>query len=511
MFTRSIRWRLQLWQAFLLVCVLTGFGVTAYQLQRRNQLDQLDDELERRVAALTADVRGLPPVGQPPGHPPFAPGEPPGRGGPGADATRGLPPAGRRFPPPPREAGEPRDFRDGFMEFLEAREVRFSPATLSLFSETGTNDYYFVVWSPGGKILKRSTNAPTDLARPARPGGPTAVRARMRDLRREAFQFTELGDCVLAGRSILADLQTGRRFAVWLVGAGSVVLGLGLGGGWWLAGRTLRPLEHISAAAGRISAGNLSERINVADTDSELGRLAAVLNSTFARLEAAFAQQKQFTADASHELRTPIAVLISDTQTTLARDRSAAEYRETVAACLDTAQQMKRLTQSLLELARYDAGQETLERCRFDLAEQTRACVELVRPLARPRKLQIQSDLAPVEALGDPDRLSRVLLNLLTNAIDHNREGGEVRVSTRAEPGAAVVIVADTGHGIAAEDLPHVFARFYRADKARARAEGHSGLGLAICKAIVDAHGGSIDLASQPGAGTAVTIRLPRP
>ena len=282
------------------------------------------------------------------------------------------------------------------------------------------------------------------------------------------------------------------------------------GGGWWVATRAIRPVEDISAAASRISAGSLSERINVADTDSELGRLAGVLNSTFARLEAAFAQQKQFTADASHELRTPIAVLISEAQTALARERSAAEYRETVEGCLDTAQQMRRLTHSLLELARYDAGQEPLERGPFDLAERARACVELIGPLARERGIQIHADLLPAETLGDVDRLGQVIINLLTNAIYYNRPNGEVRVGARLENGAAVLTVADTGQGIAPEDLPHIFERFYRGDKSRARAEGRSGLGLAIGKAIVTAHGGSLEVSSQLRVGTTFTVKLPR-
>jgi len=513
MFTKSIRWRLQMWQAFLLVCILSGFGVTAYQLHRTNRLSQIDEELERRVAALSGDVRGLPPFGQPPGRPPFEPGRMTDGNTPNLGRPSGPPPVdgGPGFPPPWRGGPEPKGFRGGLEGFLESREIRLSPRTLCLFIEGDTNDFYYAIWSRGGTLLRHSTNAPADLSRPGRPDAPTAVRARMRDSSREAFQFTELGECVLAGRSIRSDREATRRFAGWLVAAGGAVLAFGLGGGWLLASRALRPLEDISAAASRISAGNLSERISLADTDSELGRLAGVLNSTFARLEAAFAQQKQFSADASHELRTPIAVLISEAQTTLARERSAVEYRETVGVCLDTAQQMRRLTQSLLELARYDAGQEPINRCRFDLAEQTRACLELVRPLARERGIQIHADLAPVEVLGDADRLSRVITNLLTNAIDYNQDQGEVRVTTRAEPGAAVVTIADTGRGISDDDLPHVCERFYRADKARARADGHSGLGLAICKAIVEAHGGTIEISSQSGTGTIVTVKLPLP
>ena len=170
-----------------------------------------------------------------------------------------------------------------------------------------------------------------------------------------------------------------RRFTWWLSLAGGSILLAGLVGSWWLAGRAIRPIADISAAASRISAGNLSERINAAETENEFGRLTAVLNSTFARLEAAFNQQKDFVSDASHELRTPLAVLISEAQTTLARERSAAEYRETVETCLQAAQQMRRLADSLLELARLDSGEDRLKREGFDLSAVARECVELVR------------------------------------------------------------------------------------------------------------------------------------
>jgi anti-sigma regulatory factor (Ser/Thr protein kinase) len=130
-------------------------------------------------------------------------------------------------------------------------------------------------------------------------------------------------------------------------------------------------------------------------------------------------------------------------------------------------------------------------------------------PLAEERRIKIQCDLGPAKTFGDADRLGQLITNLLTNAIYYNKPSGEIRVSTRSENGGAVLAVADSGEGIAVEDLPHVFERFYRADKSRSRAEGRSGLGLAICKAIVDSHGGSIDVTSRPGAGTTFTVRLP--
>ena len=389
------------------------------------------------------------------------------------------------------------------------RATRFSPELLSLFDETQTNGFYFAAWTRDGSLLKRSTNAPPDLTLPERPGRDARTHTRMRDSFREAYYFTGLGDCVLAGRSITADLDAMRRFAWWLLAAGGAVLALGLGGGWRLTTRAIRPIEEISAAASRISAGNLSERIRGPGANNELGRLAGVLNSTFGRLEAAFSQQKRFTADASHELRTPLAILISETQTALARKRTAEEYRETVEACLDTAQQMRRLTESLLELARLDAGQEHIQSGSQDLAQIARECVERIRPLAAESRIAIHCDLAPAKVTGNADQLAQVVTNLLANAIQYNKPNGEIRVSSRAENKTALLVVADTGQGIAAEDLPHIFERFYRADKSRSRAQGRSGLGLAICKAIVDAASGNIEVTSQVGVGATFTVRLP--
>ena len=270
-------------------------------------------------------------------------------------------------------------------------------------------------------------------------------------------------------------------------------------------------MQKISAAASRISAGNLAERIDVAETDNELGQLATTLNSTFSRLESAFTQQKQFTADASHELRTPLAGMISEAQTTLARPRTEGEYRETVEACLTTAQQMRRLTESLLELARYDSGQENIHRTPFDLADLTRDAAGLLEPLAAERNVRIETELAAAPTAGDADRIRQVIINLISNAIYYNKPEGRVRVSSRHTTGEAIVVVEDNGMGIAAEDLPNIFKRFYRADKARSRASGNSGLGLAICKAIVDAHGGQLTVTSKPGEGTTFTLTLPAP
>jgi heavy metal sensor kinase len=294
-----------------------------------------------------------------------------------------------------------------------------------------------------------------------------------------------------------------------LTGVGGIILLFGLAGGWWLASRAIRPIEDISATAVKISAGDLSQRINIADTESELGRLANILNSTFARLDAAFAQQKHFTSDAAHELRTPVSVMLTQTQMTLNRERGAHEYRDTVESCQRAAQRMRRLIESLLELARLDAGQERMKRMQFDLSATARDCLELIRPIADERGVKIFSDLPPLDCTGDSERLGQVITNLLTNAIQYNKPDGEVRIAVQSQGDMALLVVSDTGAGIPAEDLPHVFERFYRADKSRSGPGGHAGLGLAISKAIVAAHGGTIEAASEAGKGANFFVRLP--
>ncbi|MBL9127932.1 MAG: HAMP domain-containing protein [Verrucomicrobiales bacterium] len=517
-FMQSLRVRLLAWLAFLLACVLTGFGVTAYQLHRINLFDTIDEDLESRLAVLNRELRSR--MGGP-GHlrapPPIewlfdgAPDRPPEVP---KDRSRDRSPDAAFEPAPLRPGdrrgskmfGPMRGFPDGR---FENREINLSSITSALFDEAGTNGFYFSIWSRSGTPMKCSTNAPAALPIPDFVGASGLVQSRTRERTREVYQFNGIGECVLVGRSIDNDLSALRLFGGWLVLAGTGVLALGLGGGWLLTTRAIRPVHAIGSAARRIAAGDLSERIRDVDSESELGRLAGVLNSTFARLESAFAQQKQFTADASHELRTPISVIIAEAQTTLARERSAAEYKETVETCLEAAQQMRRLTQSLLELARFDAGQERLERSAFDLAERLRACVEWVEPLAKPRGITLHADLPAITVQGDPDRLCQVFTNLLTNAIHYNRDHGRVVVTARAEPHAAVVSVTDTGPGIAPDDLPHLFERFYRGDKSRSTVAGRTGLGLAIAKAIVDAHGGRLEASGNPGSGSTFTVHIP--
>src|SRR5262245_27396681 len=291
---RTIRGRLALWLAFLLVVVLSGFGVAVYELQRVSLVGRIDDELGRRAAAISAALRSPPPPGFRGPGPGFGgprPGPPPHHHDLESRGPDGDPPHPPQSPgpfPPPPHRGErrgppgPRDFR-------------LSPELLSLFDETRPHPFYFTVWSRDGAPFKRSAHAPLDVPLPERRDRTdTRTHTRTRSGYREAFHYTELSDCVLAGVSLAEEKEALRTFTWWLLAAGGIVLAFGLGGGWWLTTRAIRPIEDISAAASRIAAGDLSERIEVADTHSELGRLARVLNSTFARLDSAFARERQF-------------------------------------------------------------------------------------------------------------------------------------------------------------------------------------------------------------------------
>lgn len=493
----SIRWRLQAWHGFLLALILAGFGTTAHQLHRNYRLRFIDGELRFRTTALSGEVRRQ-----------MSPS--------GWDRHAARPPVGdSRLSRRHGERGS--NDADGAAAWTSSpvpgqrTNLVLPSRALQLFQPSETRNFHFAIWSPSGELMARSSNAAPDLVKPEAVPSGRSVQYRIREEYREAFAFTSLGHCILSGHPIEAELEAIRGFGWLLLAAGLAVLGLGLGGGWLIASDTLRPIHHITEAARRISAGHLAERMALPGAGNELRELATVLNSTFARLDAAFAQQRQFTADASHELRTPIAVLLTEVQSTLARARSAEEYRGALQSCLETALQMKQLTDSLLQLARYDSGQETLERQEVALDERVRHCVERLTPLTRSRRIGVVLELVPCVVQGDPGCIDQVMTNLLANAIQYNREGGTITVAMSANlsPPGATLTIADTGCGIPAEDCDLIFKRFYRADKARHRRGGHSGLGLAISKAIVDAHHGTIHVESTPGHGSTFTVWLP--
>ena len=281
-------------------------------------------------------------------------------------------------------------------------------------------------------------------------------------------------------------------------------------GGIFLAGRALRPIDRITSTAREIGAGNLAGRLGLAPRDDEVGRLAATFDGMLDRLERAFTQQRQFAADASHELRTPLTIIKGDLDVLLRRRRSPDDYEEVARGVDDEVTRLSLLVEDLLTLARADSGQAELARefVYFDAL-----VIEVaagMRRLAEAKGLTLETRLErDVAIIGDPARLRQLVLNLLGNAVKYTAAGGHITVTLGGSTGWAILEVVDTGIGIAPEDLPHVFDRFFRADKARARAEGGTGLGLAIARWCAEAHGGRIEVDSHPGKGSVFRVRLP--
>ena len=287
------------------------------------------------------------------------------------------------------------------------------------------------------------------------------------------------------------------------------MLVLGLTIGWWIATRAIRPIGVITSTAKRIARGELSERIPIREKNSELGRLSAVLNETFAQLDESFARQKRFTADAAHELRTPVAIILAKAQKVLTRERDAATYQQTLEDCVSAARRLGQLTESLLKLAEWDAGEALFKLEDCDLADIARETVALLQPLAEERSITFTYEISPAQCRADPGCIAQVVLNLLTNALNHTPPKGCITLRTCVESGDAIFSITDTGAGIAAEHLPRIFDRFYRTDDSRSRHTGGAGLGLAICKAIADAHHAKLEVSSIVGSGSTFTLRIP--
>ncbi|WP_437194461.1 sensor histidine kinase [Planctomicrobium sp. SH527] len=449
---RSIRVRLLGLIGLLLLITLSGFGYVAWHRESAARIAAVDRDLQERLNLLISAYR-------------------PGRG----------------------------------QRLEEVSEPRFSTRARDLFANEGSEAFYYWVWLSDGRVQGHAEHAP-QVEFPVRT--PEAKTLRMRGTFRELVHFTPTGRCFLVGRSIHLDRAAMHTDATSLMTFGLGILLVGLALAWWIASRMTRPLVEVSQTARKIAAGDLSQRIHVGNADDELSDVANVLNETFSRLESAFARQVQFTADASHELRTPVALILAHAQGVLLHEQSPAEYREALADCVQAAQRMKTLIESLLDLARFDAAAEPIDRQPCDLANLVRDCTKLLRPLIQAKHLHIDLDLQPASSHADPARLTQVIINLLTNAIHFTPAEGTITIQTRQD-GTARFSVGDSGPGIAPEQLPHIFERFHRADVSRARATGGTGLGLSICKSIVEAHGGEITVESKFTKGTTFTVLLP--
>jgi signal transduction histidine kinase len=282
-------------------------------------------------------------------------------------------------------------------------------------------------------------------------------------------------------------------------------------GGYLLVGLGLAPLRRVTEAVSRITPRNF--RLPLESNDplpNELAPIRDRLQATLDELRKAFEREKQAAADISHELRTPVASMLTTVEVALRKPRSAEEYRHTLEDCRGVARQMRHLVERLLALARLDAGSDKLSPRPVNVGELVRECVALVKPLAGERGLELRVDCPkPVVWNTDPDKLREVLVNLLHNAVQYNRPDGSIDVSAQAGDGWLDVQVHDTGIGITKEAFDHIFDRFFRADPSRHASELHAGLGLSIVKGYVGLLGGTITVESRLGQGSTFRVRLP--
>ena len=296
--------------------------------------------------------------------------------------------------------------------------------------------------------------------------------------------------------------------------AGAAVLLLAPLGGFWLAGRATHPLEGIIHTAARLRPSHMDERLPIRRTGDQLDQLSITINHFLDQIADFLDRNREFVANAAHELRSPLAAIQSSVDVALNAPRSPQEYQELLCEIVDECSRLGVLVNQLLLLAENDADQprSTHEELRLD--QIVANSLEMFRGAAEERSLELSADVSePIAVVGDAARLRQVVNNLIDNSLKFTPEGGHISVALRRDAAheQAVLLVSDSGIGISAEDLPHVFERFYRGDKSRHRGAEicGNGLGLSICQSIVAAHGGAVDVQSTPGVGTTFEVRLP--
>ncbi len=478
----SIRARLTLWYTGILAMTLILLGGASYGLLMRGLWQDVDATLEG-VAKAVVQAANRPPAELIP-----------------PDLDEVL-----------RRLFGPR-FTDRFYQFLDP-DGRLDPRWPRFGGEPPLHV------SP--KALKNAAEGYATFE--TRPGNE---RSPVRVLTFPVMQRGRMVNVLQVGMS-LEGLSMARQHFLWTLAA-LVPLALALAGtgGWLLARRALRPVDQMTTTARRIEAEHLGKRLDGAEVDDELGRLARTLNEMLARLEAAFAQVRRFSADASHELRTPLTVIKGEIEVALRSPRDSAEYQRVLASALEVVESMTRLVDDLLLLSRVDAGALRWEAEPVELDRLVEEAAKEGEILGRGKQVQMKIlGLEPLIVRGDGQRLKQLLRNLVDNGVKYTPPGGQVTLALRQGPAVsppladrsptphegawAEIIVRDTGIGIPPEALPRIFDRFYRVDPARSREIGGAGLGLCIAQTIAEAHGGRIDVESTPGAGSTFTIVLP--
>jgi len=317
------------------------------------------------------------------------------------------------------------------------------------------------------------------------------------------------GTTLVVGRELDEVQHAVRGLILLLLASTPIALALGGGGGWLLARAALRPVDVMTKMAAAVDPHRDHEPIPVPDPDDELSRLARTLNDMLGRLHDALEQERRFSADASHELRTPLGIMGAELDVALRSKSTPDAARPTLSSLREEVATLTRVVENLFLLARMDQQQAAVvDRQYADLLELTTRVAARFATKASDRGVELTVEGVAAAARVDTDLMSLVLSNLVDNALEYTGRGGSVRMTVGQNGSAATVSVADTGIGIAPEQLAHIFDRFYRADRARSRKTGGAGLGLAIVQRLVEAHDGSIEVSSRPGQGSTFVVHI---
>ncbi len=403
-----------------------------------------------------------------------------------------------------------------YMEELE-EERSVTKANQVVLAELVFPNRYVEVLDPAGKVIAWSSNVnngvlniPESSQVEARARGLSfAVVNNVRVAVVPLSPTREVGFAVVAEPLSVIDEGLRRLRRAFLAGV-PLILFVASAGGYFLARKSLSPIDLMNRQTQHITAVNLSSRLDVVNPRDELGRLGTTINELLERLESSFKEQQRFVADASHELRTPLAILRGETDVALEQPRSSDDYRQSLIFIKDEAERLSRIVEDLFILARQPVDLPAIVKERVDMNDTVKDCVRAARVLAAQKNLELKLiEAQPLILTGDEHLLKRMVLNLLDNAVKYTPEGGKIFVELAGQNSHAQIVVRDTGIGITEKDQLHIFDRFYRVDKARSRALGGAGLGLSIAQWIVEAHGGTITVASHPGKGSAFTVNLP--
>ena len=381
------------------------------------------------------------------------------------------------------------------------------------FGKAPRDRAYWCVWDRSGTRIGGGGELPeTTTPNQKQPprDGPRPFASRSTGPRLEMLLSTDEGGQLLVGRPLAKEFDALRRLLARLAGIGLAGIIAASGVAWWMTRRIVGPIVDLATKAQTITHQHLEERLALPQPTSEMTQLAISFNSMLANLQCAFMRQQQFTSDAAHELRTPVSIILSQSEFSLLRQRSSDDYRQGLETCRQAAGHMKRLVENLFEVSRIDSGQLLIGKQELDLANIADEAIQMMATLAQDRNLRMQSQMTSVFVIGDATRLRQIVLNLIANAIEYSVSGGEVLVTVDHDSGQARLSVADHGQGISQDDLPKIWNRFYRVDQARTQSGNvGAGLGLSLVAELVRLHGGNVAIESQLGLGTTVTVQLP--